>query len=634
MSQVTAIIADVSTIGYVGSQAGLTGAAEYSSYKTRRNPQNSVARIRTVMNPHVIQAVPGGLISADFTVPAEDAQRWRPMLRYGAYCWLFDGQTPIFFGQLLDVPTWTPAGDCQVVVSGPWVMLGKSRTRDWWELRDFSVWTPSLSTNQKRDAQAEVLGDGSMRISFANGIAVNNGQFAAVEYVLPDAAGSGLTAETPVITGFEVHVSDATFNGNANLIFRVQGIDFYGDTGVTLYSTTGTGTSNRQTADNVFSENTGGTWGTGKKGLRFGIFATANITAGGAAYVIVDRMRITTRQSSMPTNTGTMDTAAIARDLLQPRQVVTGTEGLRLPEPFWPSDITTIGTYDASVKYGVDAVTGTGAAPNSGIGVTGFNVVDMTSPSEILLQLSGIDGYHVGFYLPYNQRGGYDAGNINDTATSLWLSARPQLYYQAWPDPKTSPDYTIHIREGASVQDDDQRQQMLNVAYANYQTTKGLQLTSAANDSDPVTAVGTGPYGANYLTNQGFKAIEDWTIDASVNVDTADNLTVNMLEARRNPFASSLVTISNDGTTRWPILKNGAQIPHLSQIRPGSVRIVDVPSAGGLRQGYATQVEWWGQTINDPERVELTLSDPGQMLMERRLGWAALRANRQRVSGG
>lgn len=633
MSQITAIIADTSSVGYARGLMDVGG--DYTSAKSRRNTQNAVARIRTVMNPHVVQEVPGGMISADFTIPAEEAQRWRPMLRYGAYCWLFDGQTPIFMGQLLDQPTWTPAGDAQVVVSGPWVMLGSSRMRDVWELRDLAVWSQSPATNERRDASTQVRGDGSLLMSFLQGSSVNSGQFAAVEYVLPGSSGSGVTLDLPVITGFEVHISDAAFNGNANVVFRVQAIGIYGDTGTNLYNTTSTGSSLRQTADNVFGENTIGTF-TAPRGLRMGIFATANITAGGGVYVVVDRMRITTRQTIFPTSASSHDTAAIARDIFLPRRFPGGgVPSLRAPEQFWPSSssIATT-TYDAQIPYGRDALTGSGTAPDSGVGVTGFNVLDMVSPSEILLQLAGIDGYHVGFYLPYNQRGGYDTGNANDAGVSLWLSARPQLYYQAWPDPKTSPDYTVQIREGAAIQDDDQRQKMLNVAYANYQTNRGLQLTSDAVDGDPGFVGAASTNSLNYLTNQGFRAVEDWSIDASVNTDTADSLTRQMLAVRRVASAASTVTITNDGTARFPILKNGAQIPHLSQIRPGSVRIVDIPSAGGLRQGYATRVEWWGATLDQPERVELTMSDPGQMMLERRIAWAALRANRQRVSGG
>jgi hypothetical protein len=364
------------------------------------------------------------------------------------------------------------------------------------------------------------------------------------------------------------------------------------------------------------------------------LFSTASITAGGAARVGIDRIRITTREAIFPSNTGTHDTAVIARDLLSPRTDDFAGQ-LELPEPFWPSDHSVTGT-TAAIKYGVDALIGTGSAPNSGVGVTGFNVIQWTSPTEILLALSGIDGYHVGFYLPYNQRGGYDAGSINDTGTSLWLSARPQLFYQAWPDPTENPDYTIHVREGAQVeQDPNQQQAMVNLAYADFSTLRGRQDGTVVADGDPVRDIlALNTQGLNYLTNQGFRAAENWTVDASVNLETADSLAANMLAVRRQPYASSTVTITNDGLARFPILKAGAQIPHLSQVRPGSVRLVDVPGSSGLRQGYATRVEWWGATINDPERVEITLSDPGQMLLDRRIAWAGLRSNRQRVVGG
>jgi len=632
VSQITALIADTSTVGYVGLQVGITGSDSYTSYKIRRNPQNAVARVRTVMNPHIVQEVPGGLISADFTIPAEDAQRWRPMLRYGAYCWLFDGQTPIFMGQLQQ-PTWTAAGDAQILVDGPWVMLGKSRQREIWELRDFSVWTRSPGSQERRDGSDKLLSDGSLQLSYTPGASVATGKSVSVEYFPPGSSGGGLTLDAPLITGFEVHVSDASFNGDPNLVFRVQAVATPGAAGTTLYSTTATGTSNRQTADNVFGENVGGGFTTGTAGLRVGLFTTGTVATGTGSFVVVDRLRITTRQGLMPANSATQDTAAIARDMLQPRQGTT-ISGLKLPEAFWPGAITNIGSYDASVKYGRDAVTGTGTAPDSGIGVTGFNILDMTSPSEILMNLAGIDGYHVGFYLPYNGRGGYDAGNVNDTG-SLWLSARPQLFYQAWPDPRTNPDYTIQIREGATIEDADQRQQLLNMAYADYQTRKGLLLGSDATDGDPALSIsGANTQALNYLSNQGLRVAESWSIEASASSDLADHLTQQMLATRRNPVSAATVTITNDGTTRWPILQDGAQIPHLSIVRPGSVRVVDAPAAGGLRQGYATRVEWWGQTLNEAEHVELTLADPGQMLLERRLAWTALRANRQRVSGG
>lgn len=636
MSQVTAIIGDTSSIGYIATHPTGGGSGVYSQFGTRRNPQNAVARIRTVMNAHIVQEAPGGLISADFTIPAEEAQRWRPMLRYGAYCWLFDGHTPIFFG-IIEQPTWTDSGDAQINVSGPWVVLGRSRTRELWEFRDVSQMPRGAHTSETRNASANVKADGTLELNFNRGETLASGDRVTVEYMLFDDLVNPVPYNAKRITGFEVHISDATFNSNANIVFRVQSISFPGDAGVTLWSSTATGSSGRQTANDVFGENSpAGAWASAPRGLRFGLFATAGLTAGGGLRVGLDRVRITTRESLFPTSTGAHDTAAIARDLLAPRVTIAGTrQEFDISEPFWPSDNSETG-FDAAVKYGLDALTGTGSAPNSGIGITGFNIPQWTSPTEILLQLAGIDGYHVGFYLPYNQRGGYDAGNINDSATqSLWLSARPQLYYQAWPDPVANPDYTIHVREGASVeQDTSSAQTLANYAYTSYSTIRGRSQTVTFADGDPTYGTVPATNGYNYLSNQGFRVADDWSVDTPTNVDLANQLAQQMMELRRNPFAAATVTVTNDGMSRWPILNRGAQIPHLSQIRPGSVRLVDVPGTTGLRQGYATRVEWWGATLDQPEHVELTLSSPGQMMLERRLGWQALRSNRQRVSGG
>jgi hypothetical protein len=631
MSQITAVIADTSSIGYVRSDIDSTNST-YANRLKRRNPQNSVARIRTVMNPHMLQEVPGGLLSFDFTIPAEEAQRWRPMLRYGAYCWIFDGQTPVFVGQL-DQPTWTDTGDAQINVNGPWVALGKARMYELWDFRDMSQFPVGIGS--VRNAAVNLKSDATLEMVFSRGEVLASGDNICVEYLLPHQNSAPVTFEAKEITGFEVKISDAAFNTFANLTFRVQAIAGPGAVGTTLWSSTTTGSSLRQTQSDVFSENTGGAWGAGTRGLRFGLFATGAVTATGNARVGLDRVRITTRESVFAAATSTQDTSVIARDILGPR-TDDFTGQLESPEPFWPSDHAVTGTTGA-VKYGRDAVTGTGSAPNSGIGITGFSIMDWASLAEIMLQLAGIDGAHVGFYLPYNQRGGYDAGNVNDPATgSLWLSARPQLFYQAWSDPKTNPDYTIHVKEGAKVEPDTTgRQGMLNIGYSPYSTLKGHPEGAVVADGDPVRDVlTTFTQGLNYLTNQGFRASEDWVFDSSVDFDAANALTANLLEVRRNPFASSTVTITNDGNSRFPILKAGTQVPHLSQIRPGSVRLVDVPGSSGLRQGYATRVEWWGATLDEPEHVQMTLSDPGEMIFERRLGWAGLRANRQRVTGG
>ncbi len=103
------------------------------------------------------------------------------------------------------------------------------------------------------------------------------------------------------------------------------------------------------------------------------------------------------------------------------------------------------------------------------------------------------------------------------------------------------------------------------------------------------------------------------------------------LAARRQPLAAGTITIENDGAARTSVLKGGATIPRLATIRPGSVRVADILASSGLKAGYATHVEWWGATLTSNEHVELTLSTPGQMGVQRALAPQALRANRQRV---
>jgi hypothetical protein len=201
------------------------------------------------------------------------------------------------------------------------------------------------------------------------------------------------------------------------------------------------------------------------------------------------------------------------------------------------------------------------------------------------------------------------------------LSAPPQLYYQAFPDPNYAPDYTIHTREGAQVDSTTQAQPMLDVAYVNYQNLRGRQLSVVAEDTNTM----------NYLRAQGFRRAEDYTIQPSVGDSVlATALGQQMMATRRQPYASATVTIQNDGSARYPILKSGATVSKLATVRPGSVRIVDVPAAGGLRSGYATEVEWWGQTLSSPETIQITLGPPGKVSQTMAHGNLAKRIHRER----
>jgi hypothetical protein len=60
-----------------------------------------------------------------------------------------------------------------------------------------------------------------------------------------------------------------------------------------------------------------------------------------------------------------------------------------------------------------------------------------------------------------------------------------------------------------------------------------------------------------------------------------------------------------------------------------------MPAAGGLRAGYATSVEWWGQTLTQNEKVQITLGAPGMpSRIKQTLGKIIQRHQKRRHNGG
>lgn len=628
MATYTAVIGDASSVGSLGF---LRGSPTGTTTGTRRNPTVASARIRTIMAPHIIQATPGGLISCDFTIPSWEAQRYRSTLRYGATVWLFDGATPIFYGYA-EQPTWNPDGSCLMNVSGPWTILSRAQMREAWELWDMSLLNPGANPADNGNGQVNLANDGSLRLSFGVGSAIALNDRVSVEYVLFGEAVGNFDGK--LISAFEVDIATAAFSGSANLRFRVIGCTAPGASGTTLYDTNAAGSSGIQGALNLHGTGGGaGVWGgAGFRCLRFQLVASGGAVAGGAtanSYVVVDRIRIGTREALFPVAGSAIDTAAIARDIININTPSGSFLAFDTPQEFWPSQVNPGATDTNSEVYqwGLDPMTGTGAAPNSGVTVTGFTALEWQDPASIIAALAAIDGCNVGFYLPYNGRGGYDPpGSPVNTAGpadvgSMWLSAPPQLYYQAFPDPNYSPDYTIHTREGAQVDSTTQAQPMLDSAYVNYQNLRGRQLSVVQNDASTL----------NYLYAQGFRRAEDYTIQPSVGDSVmAATLGQQMMTTRRQPYASATITIQNDGSARYPILKAGAMVTKLATVRPGSMRISDVPAAGGLRSGYATEVEWWGQTLQSPETIQITLGQPGKVSQTMAHGKLANRIHRER----
>ena len=612
MATYTAVIGDVTTIG-----RSVALSTSFLVSTNRRSPQVASARVRTIMNPHIVSDSIGGLISADFTIPAEEALRLKPSLKYGAVVWMFDGRTPIFYGWAAQ-PVWTQTGDCQMTLLGPWQLLGTIRWREAWSLWDLTVLKQGLGDN--RAGSVTLTTNPSLDLSFPQGATLAANDTISAEYTLYDEPIGNFDAR--LIQAFEFNVR-AVNNLGASFQIQVLGKP----AGDLLWSGSTTGGSLRQGAQNLHATNQGGLWPrTGYRTIRIQLKTTlARTPLGNDTLASFDRIRFSTREALFESATGSpADTGAIAEDMLLPRWSNGAFGYFSTPLEFWASNYSVpAGDETAVYGWGRDPVVGTGTAPLSNVGVTGFTALDWQSPAEILTSLAAIDGYNVGFYLPYNGALGYDPpGAAGTDVGSFWLSAPPQLYWQPWADPASSPDYTIHTQEGAQVTPQPDQQGMSNLMFVNYQTLRGVQQSVGVLDSDA----------KNYLSAQGYVRADDFTVEPSIGDSSiGTSLGTQALNLRRNPSAAASVVIEQDGSARYPILKQGAVVTKLATIRPGSVRISDVPAASGLRSAYATHVEWWGQTIDSNERVELTLSSPGQMRLDRRLGWLALRANKQRV---
>jgi hypothetical protein len=622
VSTVTAIIGDCASVG----AAVMQGQDVISGH--RRNPQVVAARIRNIQNPHTVQDALGGYISADFTIPSYEALRWRPVLRYRAVCWLFDGATPIFHGWLQQ-PIWTTQGDCQVTLMGAWQLLSQSYMREAWEMLDTTLLQRGQSSHENRNGQFTVNSDGSVTLSIPASTLAGN-DICSVDYLLfgepvgPD--------DEKTITTFEVDVS-ASQNLGTNRRFRVVGKSTAaaatGDQLWDVGSAGFTGSSGLQGAQDLALNNQAAVpWPqtAGYRCLRFEIINTAGSSAIAADwYVTLDRIRIGTREPMLPPFGTLTDTAAIARDLLLIKTCNSLlSAGHELPQEFLPSAVQ-VGLVDANTfpySYGLDPRFPLSSAPNSGIEIQGFTALEWQSPADVLAALAAIDNCRVGFYTPYGGRAGYDAPGLAGTDVgSSWLTAPPCLVYQAFTDPTTNPDYLIFTRQGAVVEPTTDTQPLADVLYTNFQSLSGRQLSEVVTDADT----------RNYAWAQGFRSADTYAIQPPVGPGAATSLGEAALTQRRQPAAAATITITNTSSNRTPILKAGATIPHLATIRPGSAHIADQAAATNLRAGYITHVEWWGQTLDQPETVQLTLANPGQMLLDRRLAIAARRANRERT---
>src|SRR5690349_6128286 len=105
---------------------------------------NLCARLRRITNPHLVMDAIGGFLSADFVVPPEEAVGYMAHLRKHSATWMFDGQTPIFYGQL-DSATVQNDGSVLVTVNGFWQVATASRMREVWDDWDLTRLKPCPS---------------------------------------------------------------------------------------------------------------------------------------------------------------------------------------------------------------------------------------------------------------------------------------------------------------------------------------------------------------------------------------------------------------------------------------------------------------------------------------------------------
>ena len=623
MASYTALIAPCRNIG--SSYANNTQTSGIWFDATGSRP----ARIRNIMSPHFIAQATGGFITADFVIPPEEARPNSTMLRQFSPCWMFDGQTPIFYG-LLDAPTWQSDGSVLITVNGWWQVLMSSAMREIWD--DWDTTRLVTYSGNARAGNFSMDSDNSLTLGFGNGSVVALNDRVAVDYLLfSEPVGF---RDNKQILEFDVHIGTASYGSDFEFQIIGRQDAHAGGPFDVLYSTSSA------TAGSILQAS--GSWPvtTGYRCIRLQFIASLGSgTLSTDRFITLDVVRMSSRVGFLGAFTSAgNDTGAIARDIFV--QTSEPLDRYDIPEEFWRPQLGS-GAYPygangqfADNSQAGDPVIGTGTCLNSGNLITGFNVNTWSPPTDILSQLVAFDGSLCGFYFPINQRTGYYLGGPGDTNPSFpnllpsqWIGAPPQLVYKPWSS-ILNPDYYLSIEEGAQVVPDASEQPLVNAEYVNYNTlqqkTFGGQQVSIVTEN----SIGTPDYGAygNYLTANGYRRAEIYTIQPSVgtidasNTATASLIGKQIIALRSQPVSSGTTTLTNDGAARWQVWgANGAVPPKLSMLRPGVYAVVDLVNKKKTAVGKATQIEWWGQTLNSPERVEITTGQPGQMALDRRL---------------
>lgn len=554
----------------------------------------SVARISPITQPHYVIEDPGGFIAADFVIPSEVAGLRLGQLQVDAFCWLVDGSTPIFYGKIASQPTHATNGDMLVSVNGHWVDLHQTRMREIWDDQDMAKWLPNEGNDHS--PQLDLTSNGRIRIQWNAGTVLANGNRAQLDYFLFNEPVG--TRDTKKIVGFDINCVDDIALGDAKIAFRV-----YGRPDANI----GAGAEDQLTGitgpAGSFSVKEGAvadSWASssGYRCIRMGMQAISAGTMGADRFLTFDRLRIATRETLFTVFGSPPSSSDIAADVF--RRHTSSVNWLDTPPTYWRDSA-------SLTAFGGDPVQ-RGVAP-SGVDIDSMVFTTWTSPADVLSALTTIDGFKAGFYFPSSLLGWWDSTDVP------WPLMMPELSYTAWSS-LSSPDYRVSIRKGAQPEMDDSPQPLITDLYVSYEHANGRAFSVYVQDDSTV----------NYLYAQGVRRSEDYNIESPVGDAVALALADQVFTLRRQPVAAGKVHLwaNRPGSV---VDANGANLARLSDLRPGVVEVTDLPGTS-FKTGRATRIEWWGETLDEPEHVELELTHPGKVNLPRRLGAVGVLAQR------
>lgn len=547
-------------------------------------------RIPFVTGLETAQEIPGGYTTGSFTIPARYARYDPEDFRQYHQVWVFDGTEPCFNGYTLK-GVLQRDGSIRVTCNGSYRLLEDTSMR--------VVWSDSSIGEEKAPGSA---GSGSVSVnSFGNlvltmpkGHAYAEGDYVAVDYYLfGEPVGS---RDGKKIDGFHITIGTGSdFQGNPNLITRVQGLQTPNDLPDTLQGFTAPG-ERKETSNASFGDNTLA-WpnSTGYRLIRVALYSdslTGTLTQDRS--VVINDFRVTTRGRTLGLQEE-RDTTTLVKDMFADAS----SRGM---------DIHQLLQEENTASTGESVV---GNITTSGHQVSGISFTDWVKPREIIESFAATDGSKVGMWGPADRLppGSYVVSS--GTTRQYWYRQPPQLVYEDWRS-LGDPDYTVRLQRGAQWEPDEQDDELQSATYVNYQTRRDRAVSVFAEDQSQ----------ENYLYEQGWHKAGDWQVDPPVKNRTAQTLGDQYNALHRQPTLSGTLTIPRNAKGAIEG-RGGERLVSWSRVRPGVVRIVD---AVGPQAGRITRIEFDAAT----GELRLSVNSPAEERLNRRLAQLSSRADRQR----